>query len=521
MICMNCGAEAGSESVCSNCGWDLNVQNKAVQLSNMYYNQGLDKAQIRDMSGAIDLLERSLKFNKRNIDARNLLGLVYFETGEVVAALSEWIISKNIMPEDNIASEYIDRVQANPNRLETIQQTIKRYNRALNACRAGEYDVAVIMLKKVVAANPKLIKAYYLLSLLYMKQGDYEKARKVLKKAAPIDRTNATSLRFFKEIDEQTGTTTDRESLTKGVVKEKRKGIYKILDHFKLPEKKVVTDYSYMTKNWDDEEKIITEPVIQPVAFHQVPAFLSLLNMIIGIVLGALVVGVIVIPSINRNLSRDAETKVAQYSSAMVTQNEHIKELESKIEEYDSMVDSGNMQISEASKAIEYYEKLLNAYIAYAAQNYDLALETLQGVDTSVYSENALNIYNGIVSDINSKQYDSYNAQAMEAFQRGDYKDAITYFAAAKNVNPDSYSACAYLAHSYRLNQQSSEAINAFQDIVNKYPNTERAAKASEYITNIQKGDFSPEIGIAQVNQEVAVGELENVDTPETADAQQ
>ncbi len=71
----------------------------------MYYNLGLDKAQIPDLSVVIDMLRRSLKFNKLNIQARNLLGLVYFETGEAVSALSEWIISKNIMPEHNIASE--------------------------------------------------------------------------------------------------------------------------------------------------------------------------------------------------------------------------------------------------------------------------------------------------------------------------------------------------------------------------------------------------------------------------------
>ena len=40
--------------------------------------RGLEKAEIRDLSGAIDLLKRSLKFNKLNIQARNLLGLVYF-----------------------------------------------------------------------------------------------------------------------------------------------------------------------------------------------------------------------------------------------------------------------------------------------------------------------------------------------------------------------------------------------------------------------------------------------------------
>ena len=48
-------------------------------------------------------MKRSLKFNKLNIQARNLLGLVYFETGEAVAALSEWVISK-ILCGGNIAS---------------------------------------------------------------------------------------------------------------------------------------------------------------------------------------------------------------------------------------------------------------------------------------------------------------------------------------------------------------------------------------------------------------------------------
>ncbi len=37
--------------------------------------------------GAIESLKTSLKFNKLNIDARNLLGLIYFEMGEVVGGI--------------------------------------------------------------------------------------------------------------------------------------------------------------------------------------------------------------------------------------------------------------------------------------------------------------------------------------------------------------------------------------------------------------------------------------------------
>ncbi len=47
--------------------------------------------------------------NKYNINARNLLGLVYCEMGEVVEALSQWVVSKNFAPEDNVADSYIKR----------------------------------------------------------------------------------------------------------------------------------------------------------------------------------------------------------------------------------------------------------------------------------------------------------------------------------------------------------------------------------------------------------------------------
>ena len=127
--------------------------------------------------------------------------LVYFETGEAVAALSEWIISKNIMPENNVATEYIATLQAEQAKLDMINQTIKKYNSALKCCRENNEDVAAIQLRKILNQNPKLIKGYHLLALIYIHKGEYEKARKILKKAAKIDKTNSTTLRFLKEVD--------------------------------------------------------------------------------------------------------------------------------------------------------------------------------------------------------------------------------------------------------------------------------------------------------------------------------
>ena len=121
------------------------------------------------------------------------------------------------MPEGNIASDYIDRLQANANKLDMINQTIKKYNECLTCCRRGSEDVAVIQLKKILVQNPKLIKAYHLLAQIYLKNESYEKARKILKKAAKIDRTNSTTLRFLREVDEQTGTATSLEPTQVGI----------------------------------------------------------------------------------------------------------------------------------------------------------------------------------------------------------------------------------------------------------------------------------------------------------------
>ena len=75
---------------------------KLMYQSNYWYNDGMKKANIRDLSGAITSLKKSLQYNTANIAARNLLGLVYYGRGEVGEALVEWILSKNFQSHEKI-----------------------------------------------------------------------------------------------------------------------------------------------------------------------------------------------------------------------------------------------------------------------------------------------------------------------------------------------------------------------------------------------------------------------------------
>ena len=151
-------------------------------MSNRFYNDGLERAAVRDLSGAMNSLRQSLKFNKNNIDARNLLGLIYFETGEVVEALGQWVISKNLRPNKNIADDYINLLQTNQARLDGFNQALKKYNQSLVYCYQDSKDLAVIQLKKILSVNPKYLRAHQLLSLLYIDAEEWEKAHKELLK---------------------------------------------------------------------------------------------------------------------------------------------------------------------------------------------------------------------------------------------------------------------------------------------------------------------------------------------------
>ena len=201
MYCYHCGCLLSEHDFCTACGADVSLYKRIMHVSNMYYNDGLEKAGVRDLTGAITSLRQSLKFNKNNIDARNLLGLVYFESGEVVAALSEWVISKNLRPEKNIADDYIDKLQSNSARLDSINQTIKKYNQALTYCGQDSKDLAVIQLKKVLSLNPRFIRAHQLLALLYMDSEQWDRAERELRKCTDIDRNNTQTLRYLKEVE--------------------------------------------------------------------------------------------------------------------------------------------------------------------------------------------------------------------------------------------------------------------------------------------------------------------------------
>ena len=373
MNCMNCGAFLTDMDLdyCPNCGYNVLIQKKVDYLSKIFYNQGLEKASIRDLSGAIACLKQSLMYDKRNIRARNLLGLVYFETGEVVSALSEWVISKNLQPTRNLASEYINKLQANPNKLAAINETIKKYNHALMLCREGHEDMAAIQLRKILTQNSKLIKGYHLLALIQMKNGERNKARRILKKAARIDKTNTTTLRFLREVDEQTGVTTRLEKKKKGLF---RSG----------------------TKENPDTDILGSERVAQPTVYREHSKVSVFFILMAGIAAGAVAFWLLAVPAIRQGIYQEANQQIVQYSESLASQGAELTKAQGEAKESGDTVESVTQELTTEQAKSESYQALLQAYTYYQQQNLDEAAVEIQKVHVDVLTDSMKSVYTTI-----------------------------------------------------------------------------------------------------------------------------
>ncbi|MCI8326526.1 MAG: tetratricopeptide repeat protein [Lachnospiraceae bacterium] len=449
MECYHCGAALGKETFCPNCGVDVKIYKKIVQASNSCYNQALARANVRDLSGAIDSLKKSLRFNKKNTSARNLLGLIYFEMGEMVSALREWVISKSFQPENNIAGDYLDEIQENPARLESVNQTIKKYNQALLYCRQDSKDLAVIQLKKVLSMNSKMVQGHQLLGLLYLEEGNLEQAKKALENAMEIDEGNTVTHRYLRELNS------------------------KIQAFGNGKEKKSV---SYQSGN---------DVIIRPTStFKESSSGSTILNIAIGLLVGVLITCFLVVPGVRQSAKSNARKEVLEANDTLSTKNQEIKTLNSKVKDLEEQLNSEKDSSDSAGGKVATYQQLLEAYAAYRDGDVTKAGDALANVNAEYLDENSKALYDAVNGEVNSKYLSELYAKAYQNYNRLNYAEALVDFEKIMEIDENYHDGYAlyYIAQSYRKNNDIDNARTYYQKVVDLYPNTERAATAQRYL---------------------------------------
>ncbi|MBO4776487.1 MAG: hypothetical protein J5515_07715, partial [Lachnospiraceae bacterium] len=385
------------KSYCTSCGADVGRYKKILYMSNRYYNRGLEKAQIRDLTGAVEDLRQSLKLYKRNTQARNLLGLVYFEMGETVSAMAEWVLSTHFQKDKNIANDYIETLMTNQVLLDNINSSIKKYNQALNLCKQDSLDVAKISLKRVVSNNPRLLNAHLLLALILMKEEDYAAAKKELILVRRIDRGNITAALYLRMAEENLNTDTKRKK------------------------KSADTAVTIQSGN---------EIIIQP-NNRKENTFLSVfLNIFVGLLIG-LLVGWFVLGPIRVRLQRTEENKelanayeeinlksttistLEQQKNSVTVQMEGLKDQLDAYEGNNGIMDGYKhllMAVKEYSKGDAADKNLIASYLDKVDQNNSEKLKDSE----------FLEVYNILKTSIGESVADTYYENGYNAYRQED-----------------------------------------------------------------------------------------------------
>lgn len=429
----------------------MDYTERLMRQSNYWYNDGLKKANIHDLSGAVSSLRRSLQYNRENIMARNLLGLVYYGRGEVVEALVEWIISKNFKSYENIANYYIKKVQETPSELETINQAIHKYNQCLLYCQQNGEDLAIIQLKKVVAAHPTFLKAYQLLALLYLHTEQYAKARQILRRAHKMDTTNEITLSYMHELAQ-------------------------------IRSNKVA-------KLKEDKEQTVTynlgnETIIQPVSssLKDNAGVLTIVNILIGIVVGAAVVWFLAVPAASQKKADESNKNVVALSEQISSQDAQISALKKELEGYRSSSDEAENAIATAQSTQDSYEQLMTVYSQYNGGNTSNAdmVEGLLKVNASALGEQGKAIYDEISGELFPKQCEKLYGQAKSNVEAANYADAVTALeqVIAMDAGYDEGRALKLLGDAYAGNGDADKAKETYEKVTSDYSGTDAANEA-------------------------------------------
>ncbi len=446
-----------------------------------YYNKGLEKAKIKDVSGAITMLNRAVSLDKKYVEARNLLGLCYFQVGEVGEAMIQWVLVNYYDPNNVKANYFLGIANKNQARLDRYRNSIKKFNQGLRMARAGATDQALIQLKRAASMNTDYVAAWQLLAVLYMKSGDYTRARKALKRTLKNDIANPKSLRLLAEIRDIRRVAADltisvpddkaKEAEAKEILRGKSKA--EVRPHFNFEESG--------------------------------PDYRVFLSLVAGILIGIICVYFLIVPGVRQEYDQEALNKessnsaeMAQYLSEIDTLQKENSSLQSKLEIEEQETDSYKQE-AEMASAEKYYTNIIDAYVYFQqlqsgnAGSLEMFLlrQKLEAVTTTeLDNASAKSLYDQVLAvypDVMSSQVsaDTLLTEAKTYYENSDYATANSYLAYAYEQSPDNEEVLYLLARTFQLTGDNTKAKSYYNDYLSKYPDGEWKNTVNTWLAEI------------------------------------
>ena len=467
MRCYKCGNVLGSSDKCPSCGADVSVYKRIIYLSNIHYNEALDKVRTRNMTGARESLVKSLKYNKRNIQSRNLLGLVYYGLGRISEALVEWVISSNIQPEDNIATEYVKYFQEKEDELEEMNTVLRKYNECVEHIRKGNEDLAFLHMRKIMNLKPKLPECFQLMAIMCIRNRQPSAAAKYLKTALSLDMGNKRTLELIDLMDQ-------------GISSQAKE-----IDHSRNPISGVKKKHSFIYKNGNDI-------IIQPRRGSKIKATADIITA--GKVGGTLliiaaVIWFLFVPAHVRKLTSQANDTIREYNIQNKTIEENMNSMKSELDAYKAKEKAQEASSQVELGLIDSYEALIELQRKYHNDTYDSVetMTTLINIDKSKLGESGQSVYDNLWNELADIALEKLYEKGCNNEDWGEYEAAAGYFEQVIAIQED-YDDSGALYHAGCCHEKSQNGMKArtyFERVLNDHADSGYASSAREHLDAI------------------------------------
>ena len=455
MICYRCGYDTGEGLYCENCGTDNTVYRSILLSSARAYNEGLEYAKIRNLTGAEASLTAALRFSKYNTAARNLLGLVYFEQGETVLALREWVISENLDPEGNEAEKYLSELEYGQGLLEKYDSNNRKYNLALSYLRDGNRDLSKIQLKRVLKNQPKMVKAHVLLALLLMQEDNYEEARRELNTALRIDSGNPLAISYLNEVH----------------------NVFRERNDKKKKKKKKDPVVSFQDGN--DTVVVPKQGILETLDSSKG----GILNVLIGLLIGVLVSVFLIVPEVRQRDDSAAKNALIDVNQSYTDSQQTIGLLQSEVESLRERLSAyeGQADLKQS------YENLISALTYATSNDFGSAENLLSSVNRDLLDVKGQQAYDSLLKTIRE-------GKAKEAFDKADGERLMGYYErAAADYRTvvdliEDYAdgeAIYYLAYCLEKDGNKTDALTYYKRTAELFPSTQRGKAAAEKVSEL------------------------------------
>ena len=437
----------------------MDITKRCEYISNSFYNRGLKLAAERDLCGAVLCLRKSLEFNKNNIDARNLLGLIFYECGEVADALVQWVISTNIFNSKvNLAARYLEDIRADQKQLDIYDDAIIRYNQALTLAQSGSGDLAAIQLTKLVDEQPRYVKAQMLLGSICMAAGDCRKAAKCFNEVLSTDAGHTDAHRFLYEARKQLAAR-PRKDVEQEAREEETRAI--------LSEPEAVIIPTYKEHSWVNAAVCI----------------------FMGLLIGAASVYFLYLPVHTSNQAQGHNAQLIAVNEKLNEANNTIDDLESQIDEMSAQIDEYTMNSDslddQFTEKLSQYQKLMGVIEYLDSEDYLSAARLYVTIDsyqiTDIPDDTSISskaIYDNVKTRMEGDVRSQLMALGDQYYSEDNWTRALIYYSACIQITPDDPTAIYKSGLAQKQLGDRQAANELFTQVIKDYPDSSVAADA-------------------------------------------